>query len=369
MYTLVILRYGEIFLKSEFVKRQFENRLIENAQLRLKKSNLEGKIIKRRHRIYIKTRDAERVADSLRRVFGIVSVSPAVETEAEIEEICKVGLDLARKVIKRGDGFAVRVKRAGKHDFSSKDVEKALGSKILENIDTFVNLSDPDRIIFVEISDRDAFVFDKKIRCTGGLPYKTQGKVIALVSNGIDSPVAAWMMMHRGCEIIALHFGTEKEIEDILKILEEFSGYEIERYIIPYDKILKRISENSGKHACIICKRTMLRIAKKMEEIENAHGIVTGDNLGQVASQTLENLEVISEVTGPIYRPLIGMDKNEIIKMAREIGTYDLSKEIHCDFAPRNPATRSKLEEIKKLEEKIGIESIIEGIDLECLGR
>jgi len=367
MYTSVIVRYDEIFLKSEFVKRQFEDRLVENIRLRLRESGLEGQVIRKRHRIYIKTEDAERVADSLRRVFGIVSVSSAIETGAEIEEICRVGLDLAKRVIKRGEGFAVRVKRTGKHDFSSKDVERALGSKILENIDTFVNLSNPDRTIFVEISGRDAFVFDRKIRCVGGLPYKTQGKVIALISAGIDSPVASWMMMRRGCEIVALHFGTEGEIEDILRVLEEFSGYEIKRYIIPHDRILGVISENSGEYTCVICKRMMLRIAEKIEKIENAHGIVTGENLGQVASQTLENLEVISEVTGPIYRPLIGMDKNEIIKMAREIGTYDLSKRVHCDFAPRKPATRSSLEEIERLEERIGIEDIIEDIDLECL--
>ncbi len=367
MYTLVIVRYGEIFLKSEFVKRQFEDRLAGNIQLGLKRDNLEGKIIRKRHRIYIKTKDAEKVADSLKKVFGIVSVSPAIETEAEIEEICKVGLDLARTKINEGEGFAVRVKRTGEHDFSSKDVEKELGGRILEDITASVNLDNPDKTIFVEILDENAFVFDKKIKCAGGLPYKTQGKVISLVSTGIDSPVALWMMMHRGCEIVALHFGKEKGIEDILKNLEEFSGCKIERYVISYDRILREISKNSGKYACIVCKRTMLRIAKKIEEIENAHGIVTGDNLGQVASQTLENLEVISDVTSPIYRPLIGMDKNEIIRMAREIGTYDLSKETGCDFSPKKPATRSKIKEIKTLEEKIGIEKIIEEIDLECL--
>jgi thiamine biosynthesis protein ThiI len=369
MYSIVVVRYGEVFLKSEFVKRKFEDRLVENIRLRLRRDGLEGKIVRRRHRIYVKTRDAEMVADSLRKVFGIVSVSPAIETTAGMGDICKAGLELARARIREGESFAVRVKRTGEHEFSSKDVEKELGGWILDSMKVSVDLNDPDKTIFVEIPGKDAFVFDRRIKCWGGLPYGTQGKAVSLISTGIDSPVASWMMMRRGCEIVALHLGGGDGIENILRVLGEFSGCEIKSYVVPYDGILGEVSKVAGKYACVICKRTMLRIAKRVMEIERASGIVTGDSLGQVASQTLRNMEVISEAAFPIYRPLIGMDKNEIVKIAREIGTYDLSGEMHCDVVPRKPATKSRLDEIKSLEEKIGVEGIVEDMDLECLRR
>ncbi len=369
MYTMVVVRYGEIFLKGEFVKRQLEDRLIENIRLKLGKDNLGGDIIRRRHRVYIKTRDARKVAESLRNIFGIVSVSPAIETGAEIEEICRAGLDLAYKVIGEGEGFAVQVKRAGKHEYSSGDVERVLGGRILENIKAHVNLTSPDKTIFVEILDKQAFVFDNKIRCVGGLPYKTQGRAVALISRGIDSQVASWMMMRRGCEIIALHFETGGGVAEALETLGEFSGRRIECYVIPYNKILKEISGNSGDYACVVCKRTMLRIAERIVGIENAHGIVTGERLDQAAGHTLEDLEVINEITSPVYMPLIGRDREEITRMAGEIGIQNLCREAACNLRSRKPATRCSIEEISEIEEGIGIKAIVDEIDLECLKR
>lgn len=366
MYDTVLVRYGEIFLKSEYVKRQFENRLIENIRLILKRKNLKGKIIRRRHRIQIQTTDAEKVAESLCKVFGVVSTSPAIETEADINAIAEKGLKLAKQVIVKGDSFAVRAKRTGQHSFRSKDVEKAVAEKILEEMDVSVDLTNPDKTIFTEVSDENAFVFDKKNAGVGGLPYKTQGKVISLISTGIDSPVATWMMMRRGCEITAVHLGTGEGIEEILDALEEYTPQRIRRYVIPYERILSEISKHAGKHTCVVCKRSMLRIAEKISKIEKAHGIVTGDNLGQVASQTLENLEVLSEVTSPIHRPLIGMDKEDIIEKARKIGTYDLAKKKKCPFVPRKPATTARLSEIKAIEDEIGIEKMIEELEPEC---
>ncbi len=370
MYSIVVVRYGEIFLKSEYVKRKFENRFIENIRYMLKKKGLEGKIMRRRHRIYIKTSEADQIAHFLSRVFGVVSVSPAIETSADIEIIAEEGLKLAKKTISEKECFAVRAKRTGQHSFGSMDVERAVASRIIEEIGAPVNLTNPDKTIFVEIMQEDAFVFDKKIQGVGGLPYGTQSKVVALVSLGIDSPVAAWMMMHRGCKVVALHFNIEERtggIEDILKVLEEFSIHRIKLYVVPYDNILADIAKNSGKYACVICKRTMLRIAQKISAIEKAHGIVTGDSIGQVASQTIENLETLSEVASPIYRPLIGMDKKEIIDKARIIETYKLADKRRCWFVPKKPATISDLDEIKAIESKIGIGKLIDEIDLECL--
>lgn len=356
MYDVVIVRYGEIFLKGEPVKKRFERQLIENIKLKLKKKSLQGEILRERHRIYIQTDNAKKVADSLKSIFGIVSLSPAIETKADIGELGKVAADMAEKIIDEGDTFAVRVKRTGRHGFSSKDVEEKLGDMILDSINTRVDLSHPDKTIYAEVKDGQGFVFDEKIRGVGGLPYKTQGKVIALISGGVDSSVAAWMIMRRGCEIIALHFGSTDEVEEIIERLQEYSVHRIKTYAIPYDEILKTISEKAEKYTCIVCKRMMYKIADRIKEIEDAHGIVTGESMGQVASQTLENLEILSEVTSPIYRPLIGMDKQEIIKRAREIGAYELSVDKKCVYLPAKPSTKANPDKIREIEKAIDFE-------------
>ena len=364
MYDTTIVRYGEIFLKSEPVKREFERKLIKNIKLKLNNSNLNSnvEIIRKRHRIYIKSDRPEIIAKEVANIFGVTSTSPAIETIAEIPEIEKIAVNLAKSTIRDGETFAVRAHRTGKHTFGSKDIEIELGRQILDGINASVDLENPDKTIFIEVRDDLGFVFDKKIKGVGGLPYGTQGRVIALISTGIDSPVATWLMMKRGCEIVGVHFGDEDaDITKIIKKLEEYSVYPIKLLVIPYDEILSKISAKSGKYTCVICKRTMCRIAKRISEVENAHGIVTGDNLGQVASQTLKNLEVTS-VVSPIYRPLICMDKEETIKLAKKIGTYDISTGKSCPFVPSKPATRAKLDKIEEIEGKIGIDEEIDDL-------
>ena len=362
MFDIVIVRYGEIFLKSEFIRRKFEKELVRNIGFRLKRLGFRYKLIRKRHRIYIKSENAEEIANSLKTVFGITSLSPAVQTDAEIDSIAVIAVRLAKKIMNKGDKFAVVTSRSGRHEFSSQDVSIEVGRRILGSIDdVFVNLDNPDKTILIEIKDDLAFVFDRKIDAVGGLPYRTQGKVISLLSGGIDSAVSSWMMGKRGCEIIAVNFGSRKDIENIIEILERYTEDKIKTFIVPYENILDKISKIAEKYTCVICKRTMYRIAGRIAEIEDAKGIVTGDNLGQVASQTLDNLKVLSSVYNPIYRPLIGMDKEEIIKIAREIGTYEFPKGGEkCRFVPRKPATRSRLDRIEQIEERIGIHELIE---------
>jgi thiamine biosynthesis protein ThiI len=150
-------------------------------------------------------------------------------------------------------------------------------------------------------------------------------------------------------------------------VLEDYAAHRIRLYAIPYEDILSKIGAHAERFTCVICKRTMLRIAAKIAAAENAHGVVTGDNLGQVASQTLENLQTLSEVYSPIYRPLIGMDKEEIIERAKNIGTYELAKKAaKCPHVPEAPATRSDLEKVRLLEEKIGVANTIEAMEIRC---
>lgn len=368
MYGIVVVRYGEIFLKSEYVKKRFEDRLAENMRLTLERNGLSGKIIRSRHRLYVEAENAECVAAAVSKVFGVVSASPAIKATADLAELSEKGAKLAAKVILPDESFAVRVKRTGTHAFSSIDAERTISSRILEDRKIAVDLTNPDKTIYAEIVDDEAYVFDSKIPGVGGLPYMSQGKVVSLISTGIDSPVASWMMMHRGCELVAVHLGTEEEVEDTLKVLEGYAAHKIRLYAIPYEDILSKIGAHAERFTCVICKRTMLRIAAKVTAHEKAHGIITGDNLGQVASQTLENLEILSEIYSPIHRPLIGMDKEEIIGRARDIGTYEHAKKAaKCPHVPKMPATRSDLSKIQSLEDEIGIKDLVDRLDIKCI--
>jgi len=360
MYDTVIIRYGEIFLKSEYVKNRFEEILIGNVQRRLKASSLSAEVRRKRHRIYLRTKQAEEVAERLRTVYGIVSLSPAMETNARMGDISAACLKLARKLVIPGERFAVRAERSGKHPFNSKDVEIEVGSRILDLMDAKVDLKNPDKTIYVEIRDDEAYVYDRKVRGLGGLPYGSQGKLVALVSTGIDSPVASWMMMRRGCRIVALHMGGEEEVSGIIEHLESYADEKIKVYAVPYDEILQKISRHAGKYTCVVCKRFMHNLAEKLMEKEGAYGIVSGENIGQVASQTLENLKVIDCLKAPVYRPLVAMDKEDIIRLAKEIGTYELAKNCRCGYVPSTPATQAKEDVIKRIEDETGIENLLE---------
>ena len=364
-YDIIIVRYGEIFLKSNYIRIKFQNKLIENIILKLKNKNINCKIIKKRHRIYIESVDTgkiERIAEEVVDVFGVVSASPAIKTSAEMNDMAKASVNLAKNLITSDNSFAVRTQRTGKHDFKSMDVEREIGRKIQEATNAKVDLTTPDKTIFIEIQDEEAFIFDRKIKGVSGMPYGTQGKVVALISGGIDSPVAAFMMARRGCEIIAVHFGTP--IDEIIKKLENYSVHKIKTYNIPkenFNEILNEISKLAGKYSCVICKRMMLKVAKKIMKIENAKGIVMGDSLGQVASQTLDNLEVVnSAVSCSVYRPLIGMDKVDTTDAARKIKTYELQRMGKCSFAPKKPSTSANLKKIEEIEKEIGIDELIE---------
>ncbi|PKP54373.1 MAG: tRNA 4-thiouridine(8) synthase ThiI [Candidatus Altiarchaeales archaeon HGW-Altiarchaeales-3] len=367
-YNIVIVRYGEIFLKSDYVRVKFQNKLIENLSLKLKKKNIPAKVIKKRHRIYIESDCPGAVADAVKDVFGVVSVSPAIKTGADMNEMTDAAVTLAEKLIKPGDSFAVDAHRTGKHDFSSTDVEVEIGGKIQSATYAKVDLTNPDKTIFIEIQETSAFIFDKKIGGFSGMPYGTQGKVIVLISGGIDSPVAAFMMARRGCEIIALHFGSP--VDKILKQLENYSVHKIKTYNIPgedFNEILDAISKVAGKYTCVVCKIMMMKFAEKLLKIENAKGIVMGDSLGQVASQTLDNLMVVnSAVLCPVYRPLIGMDKEDIIKIARKIGTFELQETGTCAYVPEKPSTAADLKKIEEIEKDIGIDELIKSYLEKC---
>lgn len=374
--NMIIVRYGEIFLKSEFVRKKFVEKLVSDIESKLKRSRIKNKIYKQRHRIFIKLYSKDDLGlglDVLKRTFGIKSVSPAIETSSDLQSLKEKTIELADKILSENDTFAIRVTRENYESYTSKELEEILGREVLKNVKCKgVNLTKPKKTIFVEIRGNKAYIFTEKIRCYGGLPYGSQGKVLCLLSGGIDSAVATFLAMKRGCEPIVLTFAKNendaKIVKKIVEKLQEYSPSEILAYKAEISKALKEIKEKAGKYTCIICKRLMLRVAAKLCEDLKIKAIVTGDNLGQVASQTLENLSSIDAVTEKlVLRPLIFYDKEEIISIARDIGSYELGAARSCEFVPRKPATAARIEKIIEIENSICIEKIAEEMKIERL--
>jgi len=288
------------------------------------------------------------------------------------EEVTKY----AETRISKGDSFAVRAHIVGSYPASSKDVEREDGAAILARLgkdNVTVNLEDPKKTINIEIRGNAAYLYDRRFAGCGGLPYASQGRLVGMLSGGIDSPVASWLMMKRGSHVIPLFIDMapyagrdyEQKAIDVATKLREFAPVNKYRMIIaPFAKILDAISRASeARYRCVLCKRMMYRVACSIAEKQQALGIVTGESLGQVASQTLLNLTTISEAARlPIYRPLIGLDKMEIQALAQRIGTYDISiRKVHgCTFVPQKPATSAKARTIASIEKDLQIDLLIQ---------
>lgn len=363
---MIIVRYGEIGLKSKGTRAAFEGRLVKNIRAALGK----GRVTREYGRIYVDSssrEDAEKVA----RVFGVVSTSVAVKVGSGLEELLGEATAYARERIRPGQSFAVRARRVGKHDYSSLELARSLGSRIIEATGAKVNLRNPEVEIHVEVRDNDAYLYDEVIKGVGGLPLGTQGTAVALISGGIDSPVAAWMMMKRGVDVVALFLDPsplvdERTVNRAMASVERLAAWKngtIKTYIAPYgDVLIKLLKARDTKLGCVLCKRAIYRAAQMIAEKEKARAIITGESLGQVASQTMENLAVIDEaVTMPVYRPLIAYDKDDIIQLAKEIGTYDVSiMPANCCLGPPPyPETRATLERVKRSEEEVDAAGLV----------
>jgi len=365
----VLIAYGELFLKSEPVKRRFEKKLLENIRYWLRKNRIDFKVQRKRGRIFIETKQFKKACEILRKIFGIVWVAPCYRLKTsnlkEIQEFCKNNY---KNWIKKNESFAVRARRVGKHDYTSQDLAEVVGKVI----DRKVNLSNPDKEIFVEVRDDDCYIYLETLKGYGGLPLGTSGKVVSLISGGIDSPVSSWLMMKKGCEVTLLHFHSfplvsKASIEKVKELAEVLSEYQriIKLYLVPFHKIQLEIKTKiPAKYRILLYRRFMFRIAKRIAEKEKAKALVTGESLAQVSSQTLPNLAVIEEVTKlPVLRPLIGMDKVEIVDLAKEIGTYEISikpQEDCCSlFVPKHPATKARVEVVKELEKKLRVKKLV----------
>jgi len=378
--NVVLVRYGEVTLKSPYVRELMEKKLIDHIKYVLRKHGYERVNIRLiPGRIFINNVDnAAEVANIVSKVFGVVSTSPAVEVRTEISEIKKSVVNYALEVLKENQSFAIRARRVKRFPITSKELEKILGAEVLDKLrekKLKVNLTSPDVTIYVEVRSRKTYIYHEVFDGVGGLPYGVEGKAISLVSGGIDSPVATWLIMKRGVKVIPVFFNggsfTSREAVEkartTIKILREWVPEdEFYFYEVSYGEALRTIVENVRPQlVCLACKRTMLKTAIELAKIEGAKAIVTGESLGQVASQTLDNIFAISyNLEYPILRPLIGLDKDEIVKLARKIGTYDVSSRniIECRASPAyrgfKAIAHAEVDIVLELEKKLDIDRL-----------
>lgn len=371
--NFVICHYSEIALKGGN-RSFFERKLVENIKKSIN-SEFVLDIKKMSGRILIVLSDSaikSEIEESLKRVFGISNFLFCIKTKSTIEDISReLTLILEKEKFKT---FRITTKRSEKNTpNTSQQINEQVGANIFNHFkDISVNLENPDINCFVEIVSGSAYISIKKIQGLNGLPVGTGGKVILMLSGGIDSPVAGFMAMSRGLNVILVHFHTYPEtsqnsIEKVKEISKILSKYQprTKLYLVPFAKIQKQIFLSiNPKLRVIFYRRLMFKIAQEIAKKEKALGIVTGESIGQVASQTLENINATQNgIAMPIIRPLICYHKDDIIEKARQIKTFDISILPHDDccsrFLPKHPEIRAKIEDVLAEEKKLNIDLMI----------
>ena len=369
----ILIRYGEIFLKGNN-RGYFESALAKNIRTALE--NFKFKFVRAQNRFLIEDYDEAYetdIIDKLTKIFGIHSVSVAVKVKSTEEELEKAAVLMMKD---KSGTFRVTVNRADKKiQKSSMELAARLGGAVLEsNPNLTVNLHVFDTDLYVDIRENGlSYLFTDKIMGAGGMPVGTAGAGMVLLSGGIDSPVAAYMMAKRGLKLHAIHFHSapytsemaKQKVVDLAGIVKNYSG-PIVLHVIPFTDVQLNIHEKCPAELMItIMRRFMMRIAERVAKANSCGALITGESLGQVASQTMESITVTNGVIEdlPVFRPLIGMDKTEIMDIARNIDTYDTSILPYEDcctvFLPKNPVIRPKLETVLKAEAKLDVETLI----------
>ena len=375
---VILLRFGELYLKGHN-RNIFENTLIQNI-----KNSLTGETFsfsKTFGRYVISDYDEKRqdkIVSKLKKVFGLYSLSIAEEVDAQLETIKQVVSNI--KIGKQS--FKVFVKRADKTFLlSSMELARELGGVVLDNNnESAVDLYNPQREIYVDIRlNHKAYIFDEIIKCQGGLPLGTSGKGLLLLSGGIDSPVAGYLMAKRGMTLEALHFHSypytseqaKDKVIELAKLLCEYVG-EIKLHIVSFTRVQEEIHKRCKSEFMItIMRRIMMRVAERLCKANNLGAIVTGESLGQVASQTMQSMTVTGNVVKelPVFRPCIAMDKEDIIAISKDIDTYDTSILPYEDcctvFLPKNPVIKPTIKQAEQEESYLNIDSLVE----ECINK
>ena len=378
MRELLLVRYGEVHLKGQ--NRPYFLRTLVNA-VKNAVREIGGNVWISDSRIFVS--DAEDMDECIRRVtkvFGVHSVCPAVEMEkADFEAVCREAVELMRPLT---GTFKVNARRSDKHyPLDSPAINHQVGGSVLKNLPELrVDVHKPDHVLSVEIRDK-AYLYVRCIPAVNGMPMGTNGRACLLLSGGIDSPVAGFMIAKRGVELCCVHYHSfpytseraKEKVVELARILSEYCG-KIRLYVVPFTQIQMDIHQKCPEnYTTLIMRRFMMRIAECVARMDGAQELITGESVGQVASQTMEALGCTDEVVGmPVFRPCIGFDKIEIVERAEKIGTYETSSLPYEDcctiFTPKHPTTHPKAELIHKAEEALEGEALIasalEGIEV-----
>ena len=370
MRELLLVRYGEVFLKGQN-RPFFLRKLVDHVREAV--SGVGGRVFLSDGRIYVSDfTDMDECIRRVTRVFGIHSVSPAVEMEKDdFEAICA---QAARMMEPLSGTFKVLARRSDKrYPLDSPAIMREAGGYVLEHVPHLsVDVNHPNHELMIEIR-KNAYLSVDKILAVGGMPMGTNGKACLLLSGGIDSPVAGFMIAKRGVELCCVHYHSfpytsERAREKVLELARELSEYcgKMRVHVVPFTEIQLKIHELCPENfTTLIMRRYMMRIAERLARADGAQALITGESVGQVASQTMEALGCTDEVVGmPVFRPLIGMDKSEIIERAERIGTFETSSLPYEDcctvFTPKHPATHPRVELVRKAEEALDSEALIE---------
>ena len=371
MEKLFLVHYGEIGLKRGN-RSYFEKKLAQNIKLALKGMGcaevrrIYGRILVMLHL----DADVAAIQEQLRKVMGIAHFELVLAVEQTLDAIQDAALELVKD--RQFKTLKVETKRANKRfPLTSPEINAAVGAHLLSATGASANMHNPDLRCNIEIVDEAAYIYVEKIRGIGGLPVGASGKVLVMLSGGIDSPVAAWRMMKRGVKALFVHFysypytdrASLEKVEELAEILATWN-YRTQVYFVPFAEVQREIvTQTPARFRVILYRRMMVRIAQQIAADAKAECLATGESLGQVASQTLGNLRVIEEVAEiPILRPLIGDDKAEIMELAEQIGTFEISTLPHDDccslFVPDHPATNASLEAVQEAEAALDVNTL-----------
>ncbi|KJY55911.1 putative tRNA sulfurtransferase [Lactobacillus kullabergensis] len=374
-YTEIMVRYGELSTKGKN-RKDFIGRLAGNVTKVLREFP-QVEIHPRHDRMHIVLNDApfEEVDQRLKKVFGIQTYSPTIKVEKTLAEIEKTALALMKETFKKGMTFKVNTKRSD-HQFlyDTNELNKMVGDYLFSHMDDLkVEMKHPDIVLRIEVRKDAVYISNQLLHGAGGMPVGTGGRAVMMLSGGIDSPVASYLALKRGVDIDMVHFysppyTTEKALnkaKELTGILANYAG-KINFIAVPFAEIQETIKEKIPEgYLMTVQRRFMLQLADKIRAKRRGLAIFNGESVGQVASQTLESMAAINDVTTtPVVRPVATMDKTEIIKLAEEIGTFDLSIQPFEDcctiFAPPRPKTKPKIEKAREFENRLDVDGLIE---------
>lgn len=372
-YNCVLVHYAEIGLKGKN-RPFFERRLSQNVRRALRAEDIgRVEIISGRIVVNLKaTSNPTNIISSLSKLFGVSWFAPAYATERDVDSIGKTVLHNVKSLIPADKTMKVLAKRADKSfPLTSLELGRVIGAQLVKEYGLKASMGNPTLKVFIEVTDRGAYVFFERFKGLGGLPVGSSGRVLALLSGGIDSAVAAWLMMKRGCSVEFLHFhpfptngeAINSKVGELIRALTTYS-FESTAHFVPATPFQLFTMGIPARYDLILFRSFMLRIAEKIAQQRGVKAIGTGDNLNQVASQTLENLQAVEDSTSfPIFRPLLTYDKEEIIEFAKRIGTYPISIRPYkdcCSMIARHPATKASVETVRRLEGEVDMGKLVD---------